>query len=202
MADKKVEIVAQYVSDMHVLESHILQALKQQVSQAEDQPDMHRALQSYVNTTQQHITRLESRLNEMGNPVGIGDKAKQTVSNLFGLGAAAVDAVRTHPVSKDLRDDYTAGSLSVIGYVMLRTTALACDDSQSAQLSESLMGDTVSMLQWIARTIPEETVRELEKERDITLTPGAARTVINDPKLKVLYGSDPSDTAASTHTTH
>ncbi len=130
VADKKVEIVAQYVSDMHVLESHILQALKRQVSQAEDQPDMHRALQSYVNTTQQHITRLESRLNELGNPSSIGDKAKQTVSNLFGIGAAAVDSVRTHPVSKDLRDDYTAGSLSVIGYVMLRTTALACDDAQ------------------------------------------------------------------------
>ncbi len=202
MADKKVEIVAQYVSDMHVLESHILQALKRQVSQAEDQPDMHRALQSYVDTTQQHITRLESRLKEMGNPVGIGDKAKQTVSNLFGIGAAAVDSVRTHPVSKDLRDDYTAGSLSVIGYVMLRTTALACDDMQTAQLSEGLMGDTISMLQWIARTIPAETVRELEKERDITLKAGAAQTVINDPKLKILYGSEPSDSAASGHSAH
>lgn len=198
MADKKVEIVAQYVSDMHVLESHILQALKRQVSQAEDQPDMHRALQSYVTTTEQHIARLTSRLEAMGNPgSGIGDKAKQGVANLFGIGAAAVDSIRTHPVSKDLRDDYTAGSLAVISYVMLRTTALACNDAQTATLAETQMGETVSMLQWIARSIPEVVVRELEKERDVQLISGAAKTVINDPKLKVLYGSDPADTAAT-----
>lgn len=198
VAEKKVEIVSQYVSDMHVLESHILQALKRQVSQATDQPDLQRALQRYVDTVQQHITRLESRLESLGGTTGLADKAKQGVSNLFGLAAAAVDSVRTHPISKDLRDDYTAGSLAVISYVMLRTTALACNDAQTAQLAETQMNETIGMLQWIARTVPEEVVRELEKERDVTLASGAARTVINDPKLQVLYGSQPDHSAAQT----
>ena len=198
VADTKNEVVSQYVSDMHVLESHILQALKRQVSQAAEQPDLQRALQRYVDTTQQHITRLESRLEALGGTSGLADKAKQGVSNLFGLAAAAVDSVRTHPLSKDLRDDYTAGSLAVISYVMLRTTAFACDDAQTAQLAETQMNETIAMLQWIARTVPEAVVRELEKERDVSLTPGAAQKVISDPKLQVLYGSQPDQSAAQT----
>ncbi len=196
MPEKRVEVVSQYVSDMHVLESHILQPLQRQVSQSEDQPDINRALQGYVTTTEQHIARLEARLTALGNQDGLADRAKQGVSALFGLAAGAIDSVRTHPFAKNLRDDYTAGSLAVVSYVMLRTTALACDDQETAQLAETHMNDTVEMLQWIARTIPAQVVRDLERERDVELKMGAADQVINDPKLSALYGSKPSDSAA------
>lgn len=197
MAEKKVEIVSQYVSDMHVLESHILAPLTRQVEQTkQEQPDVSRALQGYVTTTEKHIARLEARLKALGNQDGIADRAKQGVSALFGLAAAAVDTVRTHPFAKDLRDDYTAGSLAVVSYVMLRTTALACDDQETAQLAETHMNETVQMLQWIARTIPTQVVRDLERERDVQLQAGAADRVVNDPQLSALYGSKPSDSAA------
>jgi len=51
-------------------------------------------------------------------------------------------------------------------------------------------------LQWIARTIPVQVVRDLERERDVQLETGAANQVINDPKLQALYGSQPGDSAA------
>ncbi len=197
MLEKRVEIVSQYISDMHVLESHILQPLQRQTEQTkEEQPDVSRALQGYVTTTERHIVRLEARLTALGNQDGLADRAKQGVSVLFGLAAAAVNTVRTHPFAKALRDDYTAGSLAVVSYVMLRTTALACDDQESAQLAETHMNETIEMLQWIARTIPAQVVRDLERERDVELKGGAAEAVINDPKLSVLYGSQPSDSAA------
>jgi ferritin-like metal-binding protein YciE len=183
---------------MHVLESHILQPLQRQVSQTEDQPDINRALQGYVATTERHIARLEERLQALGSKDSLADRAKQGVSALFGLAAGAIDTVRTHPFAKNLRDDYTAGSLAVVSYVMLRTTALACGDQESAQLAETHMDDTVKMLQWIARTIPAQVVRDLERERDVELKTGAANQVINDPKLHVLYGSQPGDSAAQT----
>ena len=198
MPEKKIEVISQYVSDMHVLESHILTPLKRQVSQTEDQPDINRALQGYVATTQRHIARLEHRLQALGNQDGLADRAKQGVSVLFGLAAAVIDTVRTHPFAKNLRDDYTAGSLAVVSYVMLRTTALACDDTESAQLAETHMNEIIEMLQWIARTIPAQVIRDLEHERDVELKSGAANEVINDPKLRVLYGSQPSDSAAHT----
>ncbi len=196
MPEKRVEIVSQYVSDMHVLESHILQPLQRQVTQTEDQADINRALQGYVATTERHIARLADRLQALGSQDTLADKAKQGVSALFGLAAGVIDTVRTHPFAKNLRDDYTAASLAVVSYVMLRTTALACDDKETAQLAETHMNETVEMLQWIARTIPAQVVRDLEKERDVQLQPGAANQVINDPKLNVLYGSKPSDSAA------
>ena len=197
MPEKRVEVVSQYISDMHVLESHILQPLQRQTEQTkEDQPDVSRALQDYVTTTERHIARLEARLTALGNQDGLADRAKQGVSVLFGLAAAAINTVRTHPFAKALRDDYTAGSLAVVSYVMLRTTALACDDQESAQLAETHMNETIEMLQWIARTLPAQVVRDLERERDVELKGGAAEAVINDPKLSVLYGSRPSDSAA------
>jgi len=197
MPEKRVEVVSQYLSDMHVLESHILKPLQRQVDQTkEEQPDISRALQNYVTTTERHIARLESRLTTLGDQDGLADRAKQGVSVLFGLAAAAVNMVRSHPFAKALRDDYTAASLAVVSYVMLRTTALACDDKESAQLAETHMDETVQMLQWIARTIPVQVVRDLERERDVQLETGAANQVINDPKLQALYGSQPGDNAA------
>jgi hypothetical protein len=45
MPEKRIEVVSQYVSDMHVLESPIPKPLKRQVKQtAEEQPDISRAL--------------------------------------------------------------------------------------------------------------------------------------------------------------
>lgn len=194
MPEKQVEVVSQYVSDMHVLESHILQPLRRQVDHTKDeQPDVSRALQNFVTTTEKHIARLEARLKALGDQDSLADRAKQGVSALFGLAAAGIDSVRTHPFAKDLRDDYTAGSLAVVSYVMLRTTALACGDQETAQLAETHMGETITMLQWIARTIPTQVVRDLERERDVQLQTGAADKVINDPKLHALYGSQPSD---------
>ena len=195
--EKRVEVVSQYVSDMHVLESHILQALERQVGQTASMPDIHRAIQQYAATTKQHVNQLEQHLKELGDQDSFIDKAKQGVSALFGIAAGVIDQVRTHPISKDLRDDYTAGSLSVIGYVMLRTTALACGDQRTAQLAEVQMGETVAMLQWIARTVPEVVVRELQQERGIQLQAGAAQQVTNDPKLSFLYGSQPGQSAAA-----
>jgi len=187
--ETKSEIVTQYVSDMHVLEKHIQEALEKQVAQTKDQPDVSAGLQRYVATTKLHVERLEQRLEQLGNQDGIVDKAKEAVTNLLGQAAGAVDAIRTHQTSKNLRDDYTAGSLATISYVMLQTTALACGDQQTAQLAKTQLGETVEMLQWIARTMPAITVRDLEKERDVQLDATAAKQVTSSPQMNALYGA-------------
>jgi len=190
--ETKTEIVVQYLSDMHVLEKHIQEALEKQVGMTKDQADINSALQSYVNTTKTHVSRLEARMQALGNQDGVVDKAKEAVTNLFGQAAGVIDALRTHQTSKNLRDDYTAGSLAVISYVMLQTTALACGDQESASLAETQMQETITMLQWIARTMPTVTVRDLQAEREVTLDASAASKVTGNPKLNQLYGSNPS----------
>lgn len=187
--EKKSEIVTQYLSDMNVLEKHIQEALEKQVSQTKDQPDVNAGIQRYLATTKTHVERLQQRMEQLGNQDGVVNKAKEAVTNLFGQAAGAVDAVRTHQTSKNLRDDYTAGSLASISYVMLQTTALACGDQQTAQLAEKQLGETVEMLQWMARMMPEAVVRDLQEERDTTFDTSAAQRVGSSSSLSALYGS-------------
>lgn len=187
--ETKSEIVTQYVSDMHVLEKHIQEALEKQVGQTKDQPDVNAGIVQYLAITKTHVERLEQRLEQLGNQDGVIDKVKEGVTNVAGKAAGAIDAVRTHQDSKNLRDDYTAASLASISYVMLQTTALACGDAQTAQLAKTQLGETVAMLQWIARTIPAATVRDLEAEREVDLNTGAIAQVARDPQLASLYGS-------------
>ncbi len=187
--ETKSEIVTQYVSDMHVLEKHIQEALEKQVGQTKDQPDVNAGIVQYLAVTKTHVARLQQRLEQLGNQDGVIDKVKEGVTNIAGQAAGAIDAVRTHQDSKNLRDDYTAASLASISYVMLQTTALACGDAQTAQLAKTQLGETVAMLQWIARTIPAATVRDLEAEREVDLNTGAIAQVARDPQLASLYGS-------------
>lgn len=187
--EKKSEIVTQYLSDMHVLEKHIQEALEKQVSQTKEQPEVNAGIQRYLATTKTHVERLQARMEQLGNQDGVVDKAKEAVTNLFGQAAGAIDAVRTHQNSKNLRDDYTAGSLASVSYVMLQTTALAYGDQQTAQLAETQLGETVEMLQWIARTMPNVVVSDLQKERDVSPDASAISRVSASPSLSALYGS-------------
>ena len=187
--ETKIEIVTQYLSDMHVLEQHIQEALEKQVGTTEDQPEVNRALKGYLATTKIHVERLQARMEALGNQDSVVDKAKGVVSILAGQAAGLIDTVRTHRTSKDLRDDYTAASLASISYVMLQTTALSCGDRQTAELAKMQLGETLTMLQWIARTIPSVTVSDLQAERDVTLDMSAAQQVVANPQLAALYGN-------------
>ncbi|HEY8599501.1 MAG TPA: DUF892 family protein [Thermomicrobiales bacterium] len=187
--ESKSEIVTQYLSDMHVLEKHIQEALEKQVAQTTDQPDVNAGIVKYLAITKVHVERLQQRMEQLGNQDGVIDKAKEAVTNLFGQAAGAIDAVRTHQTSKNLRDDYTAASLASISYVMLQTTALSCDDPQTAQLAKTQLAENVEMLQWIARTIPTVVVRDLQEERKVDLNVSAIAQVAQDPQLTSLYGS-------------
>lgn len=189
MAEPYAEIVSQYVSDMHALEKHILEALELQVPQTEQHPNLQAKLQEYVDLTKVHIDRLSRRLAELGSQDTIGDKAKEGVTNLFGHAAGIIDRLRTHPISKNLRDDYTAGTHALIGYVMLRTTALGCGDQQTASLAETHAVELLDILRWVARAIPGQVIHELEEERGTVMEQGAAGQVIGDPRLEVLFGT-------------
>ena len=181
--ETKTEIVVQYLSDMHGLEKHIQEALEKQVDATKDQADINSAIQGYLSTTKTHVSRLEARMKALGDQDKVVDKAKEAVTNLFGQAAGAINAVRTHQTSKALRDDYTAASLAAISYVMLQTTALACGDEESARLAETQRADTVKMLDWITRTMPTVTVRDLQAERDVQFDTTAAQRVNAGGKL-------------------
>src|SRR3954451_5918728 len=186
--ETKTEIVTQYLSDVHVLEKHIQEALEKQVGTTKDRPDINDTLRRFVATTKGHVERLEQRMQDLGNQDSTVDKAKELVTNLFGQAAGAIDSIRTHRASKDLRDDYAAASLAAISYVMLKTTALPCGDADTVRLAEALLEDKIGMLRWLARRIPDVVIRDLEAERDVQLDASAAKQVARDPQIAALVG--------------
>lgn len=167
---KKNDLVTKYLSDMVALEGHIYQAIDKQVKATEDEPEVNPTLRTIRDTLEGHVDALNKRLDKLGghpaNPV------KQAGSALLGVAAGIIDKLRAEEESKDLRDDYTALSLSNVSYVMLATTASACNDTETAELAARHLKDNAGFVMEIGKLIPGIVVKDL---RDFTdLNEGAA----------------------------
>jgi ferritin-like metal-binding protein YciE len=154
-----------YVTDMLALEEHILKALNAQKDDLKhDNPDVAQHLAMGTTMITSHISALKA-VDQSQDGSGIGEAVKRAGTVVAGLGAAAVDLVRTEKLPKNLRDDYTSGSLAYIGYVMLLTSAKAFGDPQVAELATQHMGDWAQFNMTLGELIPGEVVNYLRSEK-------------------------------------
>ncbi len=185
MARTSKDAIHSYVTDMLALEDHIEKAIMAQVEDFEDDyPAVGVALRGMHATIERHITSLRGLedLRDAGPRLDVADFIKRAASTVAGLGAAAIDLVRTEKLPKNLRDDYTAFSLATIGYVMLHTTARSLGDTRVAAVAESHLTDYAGMVMSLNDLIPSTVVTLLKEEglpaRDETL-PGIEGTIRN-----------------------
>jgi len=165
MDKKKNDLITKYLSDMAGLEEHIYQAIDKQVKATEDQPECNEVLKGIRDTLEVHVNTLNTRLEALGGHPG--NPVKQAGSAVLGVAAGVIDKVRAEELSKDLRDDYTALNLSCISYVMLSTTALACNDQETAVLAEQHLRDNAGFVIEIGKTIPAVVVKDLSDFTDL-----------------------------------
>ena len=165
MDKKKNDLITKYLSDMAGLEEHIYQAIDKQAKGTEDQPECNQVLKSIRDTLEVHVTTLNTRLEALGGHPG--NPVKQAGSAVLGVAAGVIDKIRAEELSKDLRDDYTALNLSSISYVMLATTALACNDKETADLAEQHLTDNAGFVIEIGKIIPDVVVQDLSDFTDI-----------------------------------
>ncbi|HEY8195531.1 MAG TPA: hypothetical protein VIG04_01030, partial [Gemmatimonadales bacterium] len=111
MARDKNEAINSYITDMLALEDHIDKALRGQLEDLEDYPDVISELKQIHHTVEHHISDLKN-LSQRRAAGGPADVIKRAGSAVLGLGAAAIDLVRREGLPKNLRDDYTAFSLA------------------------------------------------------------------------------------------
>jgi hypothetical protein len=163
VARDKNEAINSYITDMLALEDHIEKAVRGQLEDLKDYPDVVRDLKQIHRKVEHHVSDLRS-LSERRNARTPTDVIKRVGSALLGLGAAAVDLIRTEGLPKNLRDDYTAFSLATIGYVMLNTTALALDDREVADLARQHFADYAEAVTLLHNLIPGAVVRYLKEE--------------------------------------
>jgi ferritin-like metal-binding protein YciE len=163
MTQDRNEAINSYITDMLSLEEHIEKALRSQLEDLKDYPDFVGEVKQVHRQVEHHISDLKE-ISQRRNAQGPTDAIKRAGSALLGLGAAAVDMVRTEGLPKNLRDDYTAFSLATIGYVMLQTTALALDDREVAELAHQHFADYARAVTVLHNVVPGAVVRYLREE--------------------------------------
>lgn len=163
MARDQNEAINSYITDMLALEDHIEKALRGQLEDLEDYPEVIRELKQIHHKVEQHISDLRnlSERRAAGRPADI---IKRAGSAVLGLGAAAIDLVRREGLPKNLRDDYTAFSLASIGYVMLYTTGLGLADREVAELARQHFRDYAGTVTRLHNIVPAAVIRFLKED--------------------------------------
>jgi ferritin-like metal-binding protein YciE len=162
VSDKHRQTIADYVSDMAALESHIEEALDRQLIEFQDDPVALAATRDFHDTVKQHRDTLKAMEEETGKT--IGTPIKEAGATLIGKAAGIINLLRTEGISKGLRDDYAAFSLAAISYSMLHTTATALGDGRVASLAERHLRDHADAIMRINDIMPGVVTRELEKD--------------------------------------
>ena len=86
---------------------------------------------------------------------------KEKAATLFGTIAGNIDSLRKDPVSKMLRDDYTALSMLSSGYTMLYTAALVNENESLAEFAKHSLERTAQIITDINQTLPFVVAEEL-----------------------------------------
>jgi ferritin-like metal-binding protein YciE len=179
VARDRDEAINSYITDMLSLEEHIQKAVRGQLEDLEDYPEVTRDLRQVLRKNEQHVSDLK-QLSDRRKAQGPSDAIKRAGSTILGLGAAAVDLVRNEGLPKNLRDDYTAFSLATIGYLMLYTTALALEEQEVSDLARQHFADYAQTVVLLHNVVPGAVLRFLREDglpvRDDVL-PQISRTI-------------------------
>lgn len=163
MADRK-DALQKHTSDMLALERHILEAIERQRTSDDvrNAVEANKLIIEIERTLKQHVSALEGLVAEYGAE---GESiVKKTFTELAGIVAGLYDKVREHPVSRMLRDDYTALSLASMGYTSYHTFGLAVQEPRVADLALEHLKDLTPLLIEISKVLPLVVAKEVYEE--------------------------------------
>jgi hypothetical protein len=163
VARDKNEAINSYLTDMLALEDHIEKAIRGQLTDLKDYPDVLTELRQIHRTIEHHVTDLRT-LTGRRNAGGVAESVKRAGSAVAGMAAGLIDLVRSEGLPKNLRDDFTAFNLANVGYAMLQTTALALEDQEVADLARQHYRDYADAVMRFNNLIPAAVVRFLQQE--------------------------------------
>ena len=168
-----------YVNDMHALQKHILEAVEHQYTdeRVKNDPMTYDLIGKLKSTLTHQVGDLQGEITRLGSG-GVMATAKAAVSTALGAFAGLYDKVRKDPLSRMLRDDYTALNMASFSYVQLHTTALAFHDESDAKLALQHLQDIVPLIILLNEIIPHVVVKELQDEGPIDT--GVAATAVSN----------------------
>jgi hypothetical protein len=163
VARDRNEAINSYITDMLALEDHLEKAIRSQLADLNDYPEVLAELRQIHHKIEHHISDLRV-LSDRRNARGVVESVKRAGAAVAGMAAGLIDLVRTEGLPKNLRDDFTAFNLASISYVMLHTTALALDDQEVAELAHQHFRDYTGAVIRFNNLVPAAVVRYLQQE--------------------------------------
>lgn len=156
-----------YVNDMHALQNHILEAVEHQYADERIKADAatYDLIGKIKSTLTHHVSDLKGETDRLGG--GAIGAAKAAVATALGVVAGLYDKVRKDPVSRMLRDDYTALNMASFSYTQLHTTGLAFHDEPVAKLALQHLNDLTPLIMRLNEVVPHVVVKELQDEGPI-----------------------------------
>ena len=173
------DVITNYVTDMHAVEKHILEATERQLADdaTSRYPDAVRVITSLKTTLENHVRSLE-QFNDTVEGGGLKEAVKEAVTGALGVAAGIYDQLRdTDQVSRMIRDDYTATSLAAISYHMLYTTALALKADDLATLALTNLKDLTKVIGDLSEAVCTVVAQELTDE-DKTIDPNVGMEAV------------------------
>ena len=183
------DTIASYLTDMLALEDHLQKALAGQIADMKGSPFV-TVITALKATSEGHgaaLSALGARRAQGGS--GLAGAVKRAASSVMGMGAAAIDLVRTESMPKNLRDNYTAVSLATIGYLMLYTTAETLNDNEAAILAHAHLTDYAKATMTLFSVVPDAVVTFLADEGFSTANDALSR--VNE-RVEELWSSGAS----------
>ncbi len=173
---KNVATLQTYVNDMLSLQKHILEAVEHQYADANVKADAqaYDLVGKLKSTLNHQVGELEPHVQRLGSEVMA--TVKMAVTNLLGNVAGLYNKVRKDPVSRMLRDDYTALNFAAVSYTQLYTTGLAYGDQGVASTTLKHLKELTPLIIHINEIMPHVVVRELADEGpgiDMSVAPKA-----------------------------
>jgi hypothetical protein len=150
---------------MLAIADHVNEALTRQADDAalEAHPEARRLVERINATLTQHVRGLEGLSEQVGATTQ--STVKNLATRLLGAAAGLYDQVRgQHPVSRDLRDDYTSLSLLAMAYTSFHAYGLTIGDERIARLALQHLKDLTPLMIDLSEVLPEVVVREVAEE--------------------------------------
>lgn len=176
----RTAILNDYVTDMAAVETHILEAVERQLedSNTKNFPEALGVLTDVRSTLSRHVSALEA-YNATTEGGGLKEALKEAAFGALGIAAGIYDKLRTEdPVSRMIRDTYTALGLAAVSYHMLYTTALGMKDERLASMALAHLGDISPLIVSLSKTVCLVVAHELSLE-DKMLDPNVGQQALD-----------------------
>ena len=180
MSSERKSAIRKHVSDMLGAERHILEAIERQRSddKARDHIQANKVLIEIERVLKQHVSKLEALADEYGAK---GQSTlKKALTTVFGAAAGMYDHVREHPLSRELRDNYTALGLASMSYTAMHTFGLAVQEKKIADLALNHLKDLTPLMVEISKVLPRITAEEVDRENDFPVDESVVEQAIHN----------------------